>query len=603
MASKYGAPPPPPSKKKKKKKHDDVAEEEMSLNDQLIEAVRESQFEDVEKLLTLGANINYRASNGWCPIHWVARTGNLKLAEFLYKMGADMRKPDRPDNWQPLHIAIKFSHFHIVRFLVESCEANIRARTRNRMTPLHWTAAVGGDIGLEIAQYLCERAQIDLETAMAEAEANLRKFTEKKKQLLRETTEIQIDAIDNRGYTPLMEAVAGGHLSFVQWLKNEKKANLIKKNDVGMDCMAIAIAREHLHIENYLKEEVEALKLKAEKARKARAKKKERAKKRRRAARRAQKLVELAAEQGMTVEEFQNMETKKKTGTMEATDVFHIMGFTEKELDKFDEIFCQIDVDKSNFISPQELLKFFTIEDSEFGNRVFQLMDDSGDQQIDFKEFVCMMFLFCSVSKQHFNEFAFSLYDRDGSHSLESDEIDEMISACYGAHWKSRPKVVKMVSTLSENGEINLNDWENILKKHPFLLFPAFSVQKTLRERTFGTSFWKKKAKDRLKSHGKEFAAQQALLAKLVAAPGEYKRKDGFDLDALLEEEDKKADKEHETGYNENESLGSGDEESSIITGETNDNDEGGKKNDDESSDSGDNMTAEEVAHILNNDA
>ena len=81
----------------------------------------------------------------------------------------------------------------------------------------------------------------------------------------------------------------------------------------------------------------------------------------------------------MTVEEFQNMETKKKTGTMEATDVFHIMGFTEKELDKFDEIFCQIDVDKSNFISPQELLKFFTIEDSEFGNRVFQLMDDSGD--------------------------------------------------------------------------------------------------------------------------------------------------------------------------------------------------------------------------------
>jgi len=151
-----------------------------------------------------------------------------------------------------------------------------------------------------------------------------------------------------------------------------------------------------------------------------------------------------------------------------------------------------------------------------------------------------MMFLFCSVSKQHFNEFAFSLYDRDGSHSLESDEIDEMISACYGAHWKSRPKVVKMVSTLSENGEINLNDWENILKKHPFLLFPAFSVQKTLRERTFGTSFWKKKAKDRLKSHGKEFAAQQALLAKLVAAPGEYKRKDGFDLDDLLAEEDKK---------------------------------------------------------------
>jgi ankyrin repeat protein/Ca2+-binding EF-hand superfamily protein len=469
MPSKYAVPAPPPSQNNKKKKTSETASE-LSLNDQLIEAVRESQIDEVEKLLILGANINYRSKNGWCAIHWVARTGNLPLIEYLYKQGADTNKPDRPDAWQPLHIAIKFSHFHIVRFLVETCEANIRARTRNRMTPLHWAAAVGGDVGLGIAQYLCERANIDLETAMAEAEANLRKFTEKKKQLLRDTTEIKIDAIDNRGYTPLMEAVANGHLGFVQWLKTEKKANLLKKNDVGMDCMAIAIAREHLHIENYLKEEVQALKIKAEKARKARARKKERAKKRRRAARRAQKLVELAAEQGMSVEEFQEMEMKKKTGTMEATDVFHIMGFSEKELDRFDEIFCSIDVDKSNFISPAELLKYFTIEDSEFGNRVFQMMDDSGDQQIDFKEFVCMMFLFCSVSKQHFNEFAFSLYDRDGSRSLEKDEIDEMISACYGAHWKQRPKVVKMVDSLSENNEITLSDWEDILKKHPFLL-------------------------------------------------------------------------------------------------------------------------------------
>eukprot|EP00944_MAST-04C_sp_MAST-4C-sp1_P012699 g12699.t1 len=456
----------------------------MSLNDELLEAVRTSAtVESIQTLLTNGADVNYRGSDGWCPVHWASRTGHLELLKFLHKQGADMNKRDRPDAWQPLHVAIKFGHFHVVRFLVETCESNIRSRTRNRMTALHWTAATG-NVG--IAKYICERATIDLETAMEEAEKHLRKFTEKKKQLLRETTEIKIDATDNRGYTPLMEATAGGHLEFVRWLKDEKKANLLKKNDVGMDCMAIAVAREHLHIENYLKDEVEALKLKAQKAKKARARKKERARKRRRAARRAQKLVELAAEQGMSVEEFQEMEKKKTEGTMEATDVYHMMGFNEKELDKFDEIFCAIDVDKSNFISPSELLQFFTIEDSEFGARVFRMMDDSGDQQIDFKEFVCMIFLFCSVSEHHFNEFAFSLYDTDGSHTLELDEIDELIAACYGSHWKSRPKVVKMVDSLAEDNEISLKDWESILKSHPFLLYPAFSVQKTLRERTFG---------------------------------------------------------------------------------------------------------------------
>ena len=46
------------------------------------------------------------------------RTGNLELLKFLYKQGADMNKRDRPDAWQPLHVAIKFGHFHVVRFLV-----------------------------------------------------------------------------------------------------------------------------------------------------------------------------------------------------------------------------------------------------------------------------------------------------------------------------------------------------------------------------------------------------------------------------------------------------------------------------------------------------
>ena len=101
-------------------------------------------------------------------------------------------------------------------------------------------------------------------------------------------------------------------------------------------------------------------------------------------------------------------------------------------------------------------------------------MDDSGDQQIDFKEFVCMIFLFCSVSEHHFNEFAFSLYDTDGSHTLELDEIDELIAACYGSHWKSRPKVVKMVDSLAVDNEISLNDWESILKTHPFFFILRF---------------------------------------------------------------------------------------------------------------------------------
>ena len=88
MPSKYIVLAPPPLKNKKKKKTSENASPELSLNDQLIEAVRMSQIDEVEKLLILGANINYRSKNGWCAIHWVARTGNLQLIEYLFKQGA-----------------------------------------------------------------------------------------------------------------------------------------------------------------------------------------------------------------------------------------------------------------------------------------------------------------------------------------------------------------------------------------------------------------------------------------------------------------------------------------------------------------------------------
>ena len=102
----------------------------------------------------------------------------------------------------------------------------------------------------------------------------------------------------------------------------------------------------------------------------------------------------------------------------------------------------------------------------------------------------------------------------------------------------------------------------------------------------------------------KEFSAQEALLAKLVAAPGEYKRQDGFDLQKILAKEDKIADEEHEKNADEVDDevsdIGSNDDESGILTGEKNAS-EG--KVDDESDDSGDKMTEEHIAHLLDNDA
>jgi ankyrin repeat protein/Ca2+-binding EF-hand superfamily protein len=515
----------------------------IELGEEFIECSRESKVERMAELLAQGCDVNYRCSTGWCAVHWAARNGDLKALEFLQNAGANMEIVDRPGMWSPLHIAIKFEHMHAIVWLVER-GANIRQTTRSKMTPLHWAAARGN---VEIAEYLCNRANVELDESLREAEKLSRKFTEKKKQLLRDTTMIKIDCTDNRGFTPLHEAVVGGHMRFVQWLKEQKQCNLLKKTDVGLDALAYAQAKKHQHLVEYLEPEIKEMKEKIAKAKKRAEQKKKKRKARKRALRKAALEAEKAAEMGLDVEAYRQLQQKSEAGTLEADDVYHMMNFSEKDLDKFDEIFCNIDTDKSNFISPGELLNYFSINDTPFATRIFSMMDDSGDQRIDFKEFVCMMWLFCTVSEHQFVHFSFSLYDKDGSQTLEIDEIHDLISDVYGEHWKDNPKIKTMVDNMvsSSEGFIGLEEWEKLCKNHAMLLFPAFNMQKTLRDKSGGNAFWKKKETQRQDTHGKEFAAQEGLLAKLVSAPGEYNRSAGgiASLEELLDEEEKERQK------------------------------------------------------------
>jgi hypothetical protein len=152
--------------------------------------------------------------------------------------------------------------------------------------------------------------------------------------------------------------------------------------------LALAHAQNHLHIVEYLEPEVKSLKKQAAKAKKRKELKKKQRKERKRAARKAELLAQKAAELGMDVEDYKTLEIKTEEGTLEADDVYKLMNFSPKDLEKFDDIFCRIDLDKSNFISPGELLSHFQIQGTPFATRIFSMMDDSGDEQIDFKEFV-----------------------------------------------------------------------------------------------------------------------------------------------------------------------------------------------------------------------
>ncbi|KAH8074259.1 Ca2-binding protein [Aureococcus anophagefferens] len=93
--------------------------------------------------------------------------------------------------------------------------------------------------------------------------------------------------------------------------------------------------------------------------------------------------------------------------------------------------FRRADKDDSDWISVLEFLMFFDVERSVFAVKAFTSMDADGDQRIDFSEFVRATWSYAGL-----REFAFHLYDLDGSGHIERFEVEAMVHELYGSTWK-----------------------------------------------------------------------------------------------------------------------------------------------------------------------
>ena len=93
---------------------------------------------------------------------------------------------------------------------------------------------------------------------------------------------------------------------------------------------------------------------------------------------------ELAAKQAAE-QEAADRKRIEEEGAETATELFEKLGITDKELLKFEKIYNKIDDDGSEEITANELFDYLGMEATPFACRVFSMMDDSGDNAVDFE--------------------------------------------------------------------------------------------------------------------------------------------------------------------------------------------------------------------------
>ena len=111
--------------------------EKNSLKNELIQAVKKGDLDNVKKTIKKGEDINQRDSNGLAALHIAALENKNEIAETLLKAGANPNIFDKFMKSTPMHKAAYMGHAKVLETLIKY-HADINAQgPYNGYTPLH----------------------------------------------------------------------------------------------------------------------------------------------------------------------------------------------------------------------------------------------------------------------------------------------------------------------------------------------------------------------------------------------------------------------------------------------------------------------------------
>ena len=153
----------------------------------------------------------------------------------------------------------------------------------------------------------------------------------------------------------------------------------------------------------------------------------------------------------------------------------------------------------------QAVYKYFSIKQTNYTDRVFTFMDNDSNGKLDIKEFMIGIWNYSTYNTKLIAKILFRFFDIDNVDRIDMADVDAMLRMLYKTEDSDWDTILSIFGNEGRDDGmyLNLEEWTEKVVENPRILQPAFDLQKQIRKKTFGISYWEEQTRRREEEFGR----------------------------------------------------------------------------------------------------